>query len=134
MRVLLTIAALTLFAAPGPAAADDFQWHGSVGRGHSVEIKGINGDVRAEPSGGNDVEVVAEKTANRDDPADVRIVVVPHDGDVTICAVYPSRDASKPNECVPGDGGRMSVQNSDVQVKFTVKVPAGIRFVGTTVN
>src|SRR5690242_759353 len=107
MRALLTIAVVALSAAPRPAAADDFQWHGSIARGHSIEIKGVNGDLRAEPSGGNDVEVVAEKTANRDNPDSVRIDVVPHDGDVTICAVYPSRDGSKPNECLPGDAGRM---------------------------
>lgn len=134
MRALLTIAVLALSAAPRPAAVDDFQWHGSIGSGHSIEIKGVNGDVRAEPAGGNEVEVVAEKTANRDNPDSVQIEVVPHDGDVTICAVYPSRDASNANQCLPGSAGRMSVQNNDVQVRFTVKVPAGVRFIGKTVN
>jgi hypothetical protein len=134
MRALLTVAVLALSAAPGLATADDFRWHGSIGSGHSIEIKGVNGAVRAEPSGGNEVEVVAEKTANRDNPESVRIDVVPHDGDVTICAVYPSRDASKPNECLPGSAGRMNTQNNDVQVKFTVKVPAGVVFIGKTVN
>src|SRR5215475_6731062 len=134
MRALVTIAALAFCAAPALATADDFRWHGAIGSGHSIEIKGINGDVRAEPSGSNEVEVVAEKTANRDDPNSVRIDVVPHDGDVTICAVYPSRDSSKPNECLPGNAGRMSTQNNDVQVRFTVKVPAGVGFIGSTVN
>ncbi len=133
MRLLL-ISIVALSVAPAAASADDFHWHGSIGRGHSVEIKGINGDIQAEPSGGNDVEVVAEKTANRDNPDSVRIDVVQHDGDVTLCAVYPSRDSSHPNECAPGDGGRMSSQNNDVQVKFIVKVPAGVAFTGRTVN
>ena len=131
---LLTIAALVLSVPPRAAAADAFQWHGSIGPGRSIEIKGVNGDVRAEPSGSNEVEVVAEKRAMRDDPESVRIDVVPHDGDVTVCAVYPTRDASRPNECVPGEGGRMNVQNNDVTVRFTVKVPAGVRLIGRTVN
>jgi Putative adhesin len=131
---LLTIAALVLSVPPRAAAADAFQWHGSIGPGHSIEIKGVNGDVRAEPSGSNEVEVVAEKRAMRDDPESVRIDVVPHDGDVTVCAVYPTRDASRPNECVPGEGGRMNVQNNDVQVRFVVRVPAGVVFIGRTVN
>jgi Putative adhesin len=134
MRALLTIAAIALSAAPRIAAADDFRWHGSIAPGHTVEIKGINGDVRAEPAGGNEVEVVAEKTANRDNPDSVRIDVVPHDGGVTICAVYPSRDCSQPNACLPGGAGRMNTQNNDVQVRFTVKVPAGVGFIGRTVN
>ena len=115
-------------------AQQDFRWHGPVQQGRSIEVKGVNGDVRAEPSGSNEVEVEAVKTARRDNPADVRIEVVPHAGGVTICAVYPSRDSAKPNECVPGSGGRMNVQNNDVTVRFVVRVPAGVTFVGRTVN
>jgi hypothetical protein len=127
-------AAAVLLLAPAVAAAQDFRWHGAVAQGLSIEVKGVNGDVRAEPSGSNEVEVVAEKRAHRDDPAGVQIQVVPHAGGVTICAVYPSREGSRPNECQPGDGGRMNVQNNDVTVKFTVRVPAGVHFAGKTVN
>jgi hypothetical protein len=132
-RVLVAIAAAALLTASG-AVAQDFTWSGAVPQGRAIEIKGVNGDVRAEPSGSNQVEVVAEKHGRRDDPGSVRIEVVPHAGGVTICAVYPSRSGARPNECAPGDGGRMNVQNNDVTVRFTVRVPAGITFVGTTVN
>jgi len=129
----LAIAAVTgLFASS--AGAQDFNWRGNIAQGQSIEIKGVNGDVRAEPSGSNQVEVVAEKRGRRDDPNSVRVDVVPHAGGVTICAVYPNRDGARPNECAPGDGGRMNVQNNDVTVRFTVRVPAGVTFVGKTVN
>jgi putative adhesin len=132
---LLTAATATVFlASPVAARAQDFRWHGAVPQGQAIEIKGVNGDVRAEPSGSNEVEVVAEKRANRDSPDTVRIDVVPHAGGVTICAVYPSKDGAKPNECRPGSDGRMNAQNNDVQVRFTVRVPAGVTFVGKTVN
>ena len=49
----------------------------------------------------------AEKRATRDNPESVRIDVVPHAGGVTICAVYPSRSGARPNECAPGNAGRM---------------------------
>jgi hypothetical protein len=124
-RSLLTLTFCLVSALP--AAAQDFQWRGSIPQGQAIEIKGVNGDVRAEPSGSNQVEVVAVKRGS------VRIDVVPHAGGVTICAVYPSRDG-RPNECLPGDGGRMNVQNNDVSVRFTVRVPAGVTFVGKTVN
>src|SRR5262249_10914333 len=133
-HLLACTAAIACLLAPGAAAAEDFRWHGAIGQGQSIEIKGVNGDVRAEPSGSNEVEVVAEKRARRDDPESVHIQVVPHAGGVTICAVYPSRDASRPNECQPGDGGRMNVQNNDVTVLFTVHVPAGVHFAGKAVN
>ena len=132
--VLSAAALAALFLSPLSAQAQDFQWRGSVAQGRAIEIKGVNGDIRAEPAGGNDVEVIGEKRGRRDNPDSVRIEVVPHAGGVTVCAVYPSRDGQRPNECAPGDGGRMNVQNNDVTVNFTVRVPAGVTFIGTTVN
>ncbi len=123
-----------LVLSPRAAAAQDFQWHGPVAQGRAIEIKGVNGDIRAEPSGSNEVEVVAVKRANRDNPDSVKIEVVPHAGGVTVCAVYPSRDGQKPNQCLPGDEGRMNTQNNDVSVGFTVRVPAGVALIGKTVN
>ncbi len=50
---------------------------------------------------------------------------------MTICAVYPDVPGEPPNECLPGDEGGMSVEaGNDVQVDFTVSVPAGVVFVG----
>ena len=131
-RIFAIAAAAGLCAST--AGAQDFNWRGNIAQGQSIEIKGVNGDVRAEPSGSNQVEVVAEKRGRRDDPSSVRVEVVPHAGGVTICAVYPNRDGARPNECAPGDGGRMNVQNNDVTVRFTVRVPAGVTLVGKTVN
>lgn len=127
---LAALAAAPLVAAP--AGAEDFRWSGTLERGQLVEIKGVNGGVEAEPASGNQVEVVAEKHARRDDPDTVRIEVVEHPGGVTICAVYPDRRDR--NECAPGDGGRLGSRDNDVQVEFRVRVPPGIRFAGKTVN
>ena len=114
--------------------APEFRWHGSIASGNAIEIKGVNGGLRAEASGSNEVEVVAVKHAKRSNPEDVRIEVVPHAEGVTICAVYPSRAGERANQCGPGDEGRMNVQNNDVSVEFTVRVPAGVRLIGKTVN
>jgi hypothetical protein len=123
------------FARPLAAQSqEEFRWQGRVQPGQSVEIKGVNGNVRAEGYSGNQVEVVAAKRANRSDTKEVEIRVLEHAGGVTICAVYPSADPSRPNECVPGKGGNMNVHNNDVEVSFTVRVPSGVRFVGHTVN
>src|SRR5829696_5915233 len=132
-RILAGTAAAVLWMPPA-ALAQDVTWSGSVAQGRAIEIKGVNGDIRAEPSGSNQVEVVAVKQGRRDDPESVRIEVVPHAGGVTICAVYPARAGARQNECAPGEGGRMNVQNNDVTVRFTVRVPAGVTFIGTTVN
>lgn len=75
----------------------------------------------------------AIKKGRKSDPAEVKVEVVEHADGVTICAVYPSDDG-RANECLPGKGGRMRVHDNDVNVSFKVKVPAGVRFVGRTVN
>ncbi len=94
-----------------PTQADDqFQWTGRVAQGKSIEIKGVNGSISAEPASGDQLEVRATKTGRRSDPSQVSIKVVEHTGGVTICTVYPSDEPGEPNTCELGQGnGRMSV-------------------------
>ncbi len=113
---------------------NDFRWRGRLAAGRVIEIKGVNGGIDAAPSSSGEVEVVAEKSARRSDSNAVRVEVVEHADGVTICAVYPSRKSSQPNVCAPGGQGRMNVQDNDTQVTFKVRVPAGVRFTGRTVN
>ena len=139
VRAMRTIRAIVLtlvaFGALVPRARpSDFSWHGQVAPGKSIEIKGVNGAIRAEKASGTEVTVEAVKTARHSDVRSVTVQVVPHADGVTICAVYPSSDWGRPNECAPGSGGRMNTNNNDVRVEFTVRVPAGVRFVGRTVN
>jgi hypothetical protein len=127
-----------LIAANAPVnqatSSEEFRWSGRLAAGRTIEIKGVNGDVRAEASQGNEVEVTAVKTGRRSDPKTVEIRVVEHEGGVTICAVYPNSDSSRPNTCAPDEGGHMNVNNNDVDVAFNVRVPQGVRFSGRTVN
>ena len=118
---------------PAARQAQDWEWQGAVDRGDAIEIKGVNGRIKASGTSGGQVVVSAVKKGKDDDPASVRIEVVEHSGGVTICAVYPDVEGKK-NECAPGDGGRLSSQDNDVNVSFTVQVPAGVRLVATTVN
>jgi DUF4097 and DUF4098 domain-containing protein YvlB len=127
----LTVAAI----APLQALAVDgaFHWTGRLGAGQEIEIKNINGAVRAEYTDAGDVQVDATKSAKRSDPNSVQIEAVPHGGGVTICAVYPSVEG-RSNECKPGNEGRMNTRDNDVHVEFTVKVPRGVRLAAKTVN
>jgi hypothetical protein len=122
-------------AESSPAQQDGaFQWRGRLEPGQTLEIRGVLGDVRAEAASGSEIEVRATKRARRSDPEEVEIEVVPHDDGVTICAVYPTpRRSRRPNECLPG-GGHNSTEDNDVEVSWTVRVPAGVNFDGSTVN
>ena len=83
-RVLaFTVVALSFVVVDATAQAT-FQWSGQLTSGQTIEIKGINGDVRATPSSSGQVEVTATKSARRSNPADVRIDVV--------CPIHPLED------------------------------------------
>ncbi len=135
-------AVLSLLSASGLATrpqttashpAKDVAWRGRLAKNQTLEVKGVNGSVRALLASGAEAEVVAEKRARRSDPESVRIDVVSHEGGVTICAVYPATDG-EPNVCAPGSGGHMKVNNNEVRVDFTVYVPPDVPFVARTVN
>jgi hypothetical protein len=134
-RLIATLAAGLLASSVAWAGADDFRWSGRLAAGQTIEVKGVNGSIEATPATGGDVEVLAEKRARRDDPAEVEIKVVEHKGGVTICAVYPaSRWGSRANSCEPGEAGNLGADRNDVEVEFTVRVPEGVHFAGRTVN
>jgi hypothetical protein len=116
------------------SGAQDFHWQGRVPAGQAIEIKGVNGSIEAEAGSGSEVEVRATKRGRRNNPESVDVKVVEHGGGVTICAVYPTPSGERPNQCAPGEGGRMSSRDNDVQVDFVVRVPPGVNFVGRTVN
>lgn len=126
---------LNLSGDPGPRPAplqqgDQWNWHGRLAAGKTLEIRGVNGSITADPASGEEVVVTAEKRARHSDPDEVRIEVV-QDGDgVTICAVYPGSG----NRCGSDDDYHMNTHNNDVEVRFHAQVPAGVRFVGGTVN
>ena len=113
---------------------DEFPWRGRVAPGETITVRGVSGEIRALLASGAEAEVSSVKHARRDDPEEVEIQVVPHEGGVTICAVYPAPPRRAPNECLPGGEGRHNTSNNDVEVDFTVRVPRGVHFAGKTVN
>jgi len=127
--------ALVLAAAVTPllnaSEAAPFNWSGFVAAGKTVTIHGINGTIRAERGTGGQVEVTARRTAERSDPNEVQIQVVPSGDGVKICAVYPNSG----NDCDGNSRNRESGRNNnDVQVAFVVKIPAQVNFTGHNVN
>jgi hypothetical protein len=136
MAAIAGLGVAVALAPTGQAAAqqsENFEWRGRIEAGKALEIRNVNGAIHATATTGREVVVTAVKSGRRSDPSEVKIEVVPHDGGVTICAVYPPRH-DRPNECQPGGGGRNDTNNNDVEVEFTVQVPAGVAFTGATVN
>ena len=135
---------------------DEFRWNGRIKSGKVVEINGILGNIQAEPTDGDELQITAIKHGSKDNPKDIEIQVLEHEGGITVCAIYPSQDPARPCKCQPGSlakqgsietdisGNRASIQFpggaggdillTDVNVDFTVRVPSGVRFIGRTVK
>jgi hypothetical protein len=118
----------------GAKLVQDWSWVGAIAPGQELEIKNVNGGVEAEPAKGTQAEVEATKRGRKQNPEDVKIEVIKHARGITVCVVYPTPSGSPPNECKPGEGGRMNVRNNDVNVDFRLKVPKGVNLVVRTVN
>lgn len=110
---------------------EPFEWQGRIAPGQTLEIKGVNGPIRAVAAAGDVARVRAIRTGRRNDPDLVRIEVVEYGGGVTVCAIYPEPSS---NECRPGGDGRVGSRNNDVSVSFLVEVPNAARFATRTIN
>jgi DUF4097 and DUF4098 domain-containing protein YvlB len=128
VRTAVMMAAWAVLLATGAQArrihetAYEFRYEGIVSAGRTVEVRGVNGNVTAGPSASGQVEVIAHKSGDLDDPADVRVHVTEDESGTKVCVVYPAA------------AGRAEAWASDVQVDITVRVPDGVRFVGRTGN
>ncbi|HYI96186.1 MAG TPA: DUF4097 family beta strand repeat-containing protein [Bryobacteraceae bacterium] len=109
---------LALTACVAMAQQRDFEWHGPIARGSFIEIRGINGNVRAMPSTSGEVEVEADVESG------VQVQFMRHQNGVTVCSVFPGEKICRPL----GDTG------PGARVNFVVRVPEGVNFLGSTVN
>lgn len=137
----------------GGSVQEEMRWHGWVPGGQLVEINNVHGNVRAETTSSDEIEVIALKRGT-DDPEQVSIEVVEHKGGVTICAVYPNANPDRPFECRPSHGGGFrqastsefqahirwenggggDVLLNDLRVDFVVRLPKRLRFLGRTID
>jgi len=131
-----TATSLLVLALAGPAfgASSTFHWSGPLASGKTVEVHNINGGIHAVPSPDGTLEVNATRYSKTQDPESVKIEVFEaKDGTLTFCTLYPSRAGYPENTC-DERGSTSHGSNSDVQVDYTVKVPAGVALEAYTVN
>lgn len=141
-RTAVLLAALALTAASVASAQDlgrnqeTWTWDGRVASGNWFRLSSVNGPVTIEPSSDNMVHVRAEKdVGSRGRVSDVAFQVIQDGGDVRICALW--RDDDCDDDGVHRRRNRDDDDDRDrrdVKVRFTVKVPNGVRLGAGTVN
>ena len=119
--VLAGLAAL-LLAAPSLAEhqGEPFHWRGHLDAGSLLSIHGVNGAIDVVPNPGGESVVDAEKWSRTGDPDRVKIEVVHSRNELLIRAIYPH--------------DWLGFHHDDVQVHFTVRVPARVDLRLATVN
>ncbi|HEX9221273.1 MAG TPA: DUF4097 family beta strand repeat-containing protein [Gemmatimonadaceae bacterium] len=128
-----------LFAAPVIGAqqqygrdSDIWRWDGRVDSGRWMHVFNLNGTVEFTPSSDNMVHLVAEKRSNGREMDDIHYEVVQAGGNVTICAIWNNN-----SRCEDGDmeQSRHNDHNENHStVKFTVRVPRGVKVGAHSVN
>ena len=104
--------------------------HSKLTPKHSLWIRNIRGSVTVEPIKGDSVQIMAVKSYHSSDTARVRLIAVPSDGGLTVCALWPGSrsDCTAEGDYKTGGPGR-----SDVAVDFTVRLPRGVRLDAATI-
>jgi hypothetical protein len=140
-RTLVMLGLAVLAAVPVAEAQevgrnlDTWTWDGRVESGKWFKLSSLNGPVSIEPSTDNSVHVRAEKIVKRGSVTDVAFQVVQSGGDVRICALWRRSTCDEDGMHSRGNNDDDdSNRRSSVEVRFTVKVPAGVRVSAGTVN
>jgi hypothetical protein len=145
-RVLRVLALSAAVIAPTLAHAQQdlgrdvsvWTWDGRVSSGNWFRLSSVNGPVTIEPSSDNMVHVRAEKIVNRGSLSDVRFQVIEGGGDVRVCALWRrdvcDDDGMHSRRSRNDDDDDDNNDRRDVRVRFTVRVPAGVRVSAGTVN
>jgi hypothetical protein len=111
-----------------------FDWAGGIPAGSWLRVRNLNGAIDVEPASGAEASVHGEKTWRRGDPRDVRFVVSKSGSDVIVCALWNEDDTCDEDGYHShghhGDHG----DHGDVSVRFTVRLPKGVRLDAGTVN
>jgi hypothetical protein len=132
-RFLFPLAAALIAAGTLDAqqADDDFRWSGALAAGRTLEVRGVSGNLTVSAASGGTAVVRARKSARRGDLAAVQVKVEESAAGAVICVVYVKRGG----DCDAGSRSKGDWNgDEDVSVDFTVEVPAGVRFEGSTVN
>jgi beta-lactamase regulating signal transducer with metallopeptidase domain len=104
-------------------APDTFRWKGIVPRGQWVELLAAYGDMRAELSTSNEVEILAVRKTG--DPSAYRVAMENGKNGPRFCVVAAST-AGSTRPCEIAERATLKHAVSQVRVDFLVRVPAGV--------
>jgi len=134
---LLTLAVVALAA---PVAAQDYHFSRQLAQGARLEIDNINGPIDVTPATGRTAEVTVTKVVKEGDGALVKAIMEQDGGGMRVCTIYLTSDRER-NSCNGNNNDHGGDRNSrgrnnrlDVEMRYSVKVPAGALLTVENVN
>jgi len=114
---------------PGRLAGAPWTYRAKLGAKQWVWIRNTRGSVTVEPAKGDSLQVSAVRTYRSSDTASVRLVAVPYEGGVAVCAEWGSD-----SDCGPGhrEIRVRGERHNDVAVDFIVRLPRNAGLGATT--
>ena len=119
--------------APGSVrgwGAPAFHWADHLAPGQTIEVQGVLGSIRIEPTLGESVVVNATRHGRARSP-DIHFETLRTLDGFTIAAVYPTPAGVRANAATPGATGQYNTRENDVEVEFVVHVPPGVNVVAS---
>jgi hypothetical protein len=114
---------------PGRSTAATWTYRSKLGAKQWVWVRNTRGSVTVEPAQGDSLHVSAVKTYRSSDTASVRLVAVPYDGGIAVCALWGSDSGCGPGQ---SDIQLRGTRHNDVAVDFTVRLPRSAGLGATT--
>lgn len=129
--VALAVAFATL---TGTISAQETRFTRQLAPGSVVELDNINGSISVSQGTGRTAEVVVTKTVKKGDGKLVKAIMEAEDGVMRVCTIYLNRDPNR-SSC-KGNNSTNSKKGDQFEVttNYEVRLPAGVRVRGETVN
>jgi DUF4097 and DUF4098 domain-containing protein YvlB len=123
--------ALFVAIAVVPLGAQETRFSKTMNAGDRLELANINGPIEVTQGTGRTAEIVVTKTVKRGDGNLVKAIMEESNGVVRVCTIYlnrdPERSTCRGNNSIEGD-------RLQVDMKYVVRAPSGVRVVAETVN
>lgn len=129
----LTLALAAVLAA-APLAAQESRFTKEMASGTRLTIENINGAVVATQGTGRTAEIVVTKTVKHGDGNLVKAILEGVDGAIHVCTIYLNRNPDRSSCKGDNNNSWRGKDRLDVDMRYVVKVPAGVKLEVETVN
>ena len=110
---------------------DEWEYRALIKPSQHVWIRNTNGPIEVVAAEGDSVVIRVEKSWHMSDPQVVKLIPVPTERGLTVCAMWEARES----RCDEGGEYQMNgVKKNDVAVRFTVELPKSVPVSASTVN